>query len=220
MVRNSIFFGSIGVLAETSELQRQAYNTALKLNGINWQWNIGTYCGLLQKPGGQKRLSSFIGSDLDYEQIIKIHNDKQKIFDELMNDGVEPRLGCIEAIDKCKTLGGKVGFITSTTQTTINAIKKALAGSINFDDFDIITSNKVVSIPKPDKAVYEFAMDSLKLNANEIVAIEDTKTNQQAAINSGLDCYLFPGEYGTVSYRDINNEKYIASGLEMQNLLY
>ena len=71
MVRNSIFFGSIGVLAETSELQRQAYNTALKLNGINWQWNIGTYCGLLQKPGGQKRLSSFIGSDLDYEQIIK-----------------------------------------------------------------------------------------------------------------------------------------------------
>ena len=70
-MRNSIFFGSIGVLAETSDLQRKAYNAALKLNGIDWQWNVGTYCSLLQDPGGQKRLSLFAGSGLDYGQIVK-----------------------------------------------------------------------------------------------------------------------------------------------------
>ena len=219
-MRNSIFFGSIGVLAETSDLQRKAYNAALKLNGIDWQWNVGTYCSLLQDSGGQKRLSSFAGSGLDYGQIVNIHNDKQKIFDELMNDGIKPRPGCIEAIDRCKTLGGKVGFVTSTTQATINTIKKALFGSINFDDFDLITSNKVVGIPKPDKAIYDFAMNSLKLNANEIVAIEDTKTNQHAAIQSGIDCYLYPGEYATVDYQDVSSKNYIESGLDIQNLLY
>ena len=53
----ALFFGSIGVLAETSELQRQAYNTAFKINDLKWHWNVGTYCGLLQESGGQNRLA-------------------------------------------------------------------------------------------------------------------------------------------------------------------
>ena len=110
-MRNSIFFGSIGVLAETSDLQRQSYNAALKLHGINWQWNVGTYCSLLQDSGGQKRLSSFAGSGLDNRQIVKIHNDKQKIFDELMNDGIKPRLGCIEAMIDVKLLAARLASL-------------------------------------------------------------------------------------------------------------
>ena len=78
----------------------------------------------------------------------------------------------------------------------------------------------MVGIPKPDKAIYDFAMNSLKLNANEIVAIEDTKTNQHAAIKSGIDCYLYPGEYATVDYQDVSSKNYIESGLDIQNLLY
>ena len=63
-------------------------------------------------------------------------------------------------------------------------------------------------------------MNSLKLNANEIVAIEDTKTNQHAATQSGIDCYLYPGEYATVDYQDVSSKNYIESGLDIQNLLY
>ena len=54
-MKKAILFGSIGVLTETSELQRRAYNMALKLNDIKYTWNIGTYCELLKKPGGKKR---------------------------------------------------------------------------------------------------------------------------------------------------------------------
>ena len=50
--------------------------------------------------------------------------------------------------------------------------------------------------------------------------IEDTKTNQHAAIQSGIDCYLYPGEYATVDYKDVSSENYIESGLDIQNLLY
>ena len=58
-MKKALLFGSIGVLTETSELQRRAYNKALILNDIEYTWNIGTYCELLKKPGGKKRLSSF-----------------------------------------------------------------------------------------------------------------------------------------------------------------
>ena len=52
----ALLLGSIGVLAETSELQRRAYNTAFVAHGIDWHWNIATYCRHLDTPGGQNRL--------------------------------------------------------------------------------------------------------------------------------------------------------------------
>jgi len=79
-LKKALLFGSIGVLTETSELQRKAYNTALELNNIEYTWNIGTYCELLKEPGGKKRLSSFGDKILSNEQVVKIHNDKQQIF--------------------------------------------------------------------------------------------------------------------------------------------
>ena len=59
----ALLLGSIGVLAETSELQRRAYNTAFVAHGIDWHWNIATYCQHLATPGGQHRLRQLGGAD-------------------------------------------------------------------------------------------------------------------------------------------------------------
>ena len=40
----ALLFGSIGVIAETSELQRQAYNMAFAEHGLDWYWNVANYC--------------------------------------------------------------------------------------------------------------------------------------------------------------------------------
>lgn len=53
----ALLFGSIGVLAETSEIQRQAYNQALTEAGLGWQWDAATYRDLLTTVGGKNRLS-------------------------------------------------------------------------------------------------------------------------------------------------------------------
>ena len=42
----ALFFGSIGTIVETSEIQRQSFNLAFKEAGLNWYWNIATYCDL------------------------------------------------------------------------------------------------------------------------------------------------------------------------------
>jgi hypothetical protein len=38
------------------------------------------------------------------------------------------------------------------------------------------------------------------LDANEVIAVEDTETNQAAALQEQILCYLFAGEYATTTY--------------------
>ena len=189
------------------------------MNGVDWHWNIGTYCDLLKDPGGKKRLLEFSNSQLSAELVEQIHRDKQSVFEELIGVGLKPRIGCLEALKKCKNNGGKVGFVTTTTPYTIDIIKKSLSNYINFEDFDIITSCETVSKPKPSSEIYKYVLSELKINAEQTIAIEDTKVNQKAALNSGLDCYLYPGEYATFDYVDINDEKFISDGEMVPKLL-
>ena len=216
---SNLLFGSIGVLVETSELQRQSFNQALSMNGVDWNWNIGTYCDLLKEPGGKKRLSEFTNNQLSAEKVEQIHIDKQSVFEELIRAGVEPRPGCVEALKKCKDNGGKVGFVTTTTTYTIDIIKKSLSTHINFEDFDIITSCETVSKPKPSSDVYSYVLSELNIDARQTVAIEDTKANQNAAANSGITCYLYPGEYSVFSHKDTKDLNFISDGEMLPSVL-
>jgi len=55
----ALLFGSIGTIVETSEIQRQSFNKTFKDAGLNWYWNIVTYCNLLKEPGGKKRIKNY-----------------------------------------------------------------------------------------------------------------------------------------------------------------
>ena len=214
-MKKALLLGSIGVLAETSELQRLAYNQALMENNIDYRWNVGTYCELLKEPGGKKRLSMFDGGKLSTEQIQKIHNAKQQIFESLIKSGIEPRPGCQETIKQCKELGWKLGFITTTTTKTIDILKEGLSNFINFDDFDLITSDERVKLQKPNPEVYEYALTELSISASEAIAIEDTRTNKFAASQCGIECYLYPGEYATLDYNDMIAESFMLEKLNL-----
>lgn len=195
----ALLFGSIGVLAETSELQRQAYNKAFKINNLNWNWNIGTYCGMLADPGGQKRLAQFSDGALSDTQIAKIHNDKQVVFEQLVKNGIKPRPGCVEIIQTCRERNIKIAFLTTTTPHTLATITAGLADFIDFTQFDLITNMSDVNQLKPDPEVFRYALTTLAISADQAIAIEDTRSNQQAAVQAGLRCYLYPGEYAALA---------------------
>ena len=112
-----------------------------------------------------------------------------------------------------------MGFITTTTPKTIAVIKEGLTNYINFDDFDLITSDECVNLQKPNPEAYKYALRKLEISASEAVAVEDTKSNQSAASLCGIDCYLFPGEFATIDYRDMAEEKFIPDMLELSKIL-
>ena len=55
----SIIFGSIGTIVETSNIQRKSFNKAFKKSGLDWHWSVGEYKKLLERSGGENRLSNY-----------------------------------------------------------------------------------------------------------------------------------------------------------------
>lgn len=189
----ALLLGSIGVLAETSELQRQACNAAFTAHGVDWHWNIATYCNHLATPGGRNRLRSLGGDALSEMETRRIHQAKQAMFAARLAGGVTPRPGVADTLAMARAAGMRIGLVATTAPQTIAMIRAALADHIDMSDFAGITSKEDVEREKPNGEVYELALSRLEITPNEAVAIEDTAVSQSAAIAAGVRCHLYTG---------------------------
>ena len=209
----AILLGSIGVITETSELQRQSYNEAFTHHGLDWYWSIANYCELLKKPGGLKRIATFGGISVDMNIIKKIHETRQSIFNAKIAEGLRPRKGVVECINFCKQNNLKIGLVTTTTPQMLQALSKSLEATIDFGSFDLITSKQDATNEKPDSEIFTFALNRLNIEASQAIAVEDTEANQSAAMQAELLCYLFAGEYAATQYNinAVNTVEHISS---------
>ena len=191
----AIFFGSIGTLVETSEIQRKAFNTAFNEFGLNWYWNIGNYINMIQKPGGIQRIKEYSKSKLKDNEVKKIYDLKIKYFREYSTNAVKPREGVLDVINYANINNIKLGFITTTTKETIDIIKDSLSRYIDFNNFDLITYEKDCSKKKPNPDIYNFAINNLKVAKNNSITIEDTPVSYTSSKKANIKTILFPGEY-------------------------
>ena len=190
-----IFFGSIGTLVETSEIQRKAFNAAFEEFGLNWYWNTGNYINMIQKPGGIQRIKEYSELKLNDNDVKKIYNLKIKYFREYSDNFVKPREGVLDVINYANRNNIKLGFITTTSKETIEIIKNSLSKYINFNDFDLITYEKDCVNKKPYPDIYNFAINKLKVAKNNSITIEDTPISYASSKKANIKTILFPGEY-------------------------
>ena len=199
----SILFGSIGVLAESSEIQRKAFNEAFKEFGLDWYWNVANYIKLLQKPGGLNRIADYSNYKLNKNDIKKIHDLKVKHFNSLSKNKLKPRKGILEAIDYGLKNHIKIGFITTTNKSTLDLITDNLSDYIDFSKFDLITSDEDVLNRKPHPDIYNYAIEKLNLDRLNSISIENTIESCKSSIKADLCTLFYPGEYTLFSE---NNE--------------
>jgi beta-phosphoglucomutase-like phosphatase (HAD superfamily) len=192
----AILFGSIGTLIETSELQRSAFNQAFSENGLDWNWSPAQYQDLLKKSGGRQRIEDFAahqGIEVDAK---KLHDEKTKIFDDLMVSGdVLLRPGVASLIDQALDNGIKLAFVTSTSKDNVDAVFQALKNQLHRSNFSFIGNDKMVSNTKPSPDIYLKALSELNLKAEDCVAIEDTEVSMQSALAASIKCIGFPGAF-------------------------
>ena len=191
----AIFFGSIGTLVETSEIQRKAFNAAFEEFGLNWYWNIGNYINMIQKPGGILRIKEYSKLKLKDNEVEKIYDLKIKYFRKYSTNSVKPRQGVLEIINYANKNKIKLGFITTTTKETIEIIKDSLSRYIDFNNFDLITYEKDCSKKKPNPDIYNFAINNLNVAKNNSITIEDTPVSYTSSKKANIKTILFPGEY-------------------------
>ncbi|MEM9825718.1 MAG: HAD-IA family hydrolase [Planctomycetota bacterium] len=190
----ALFFGSIGSIIESSEVQREAFNRAFAENGLDWRWSRAEYQQMLVVSGGRRRISE---EAKRREQIVdaeQLHQCKTRIFQSMMREGTaEPRPGVVESIAFAKQHGLFVGVVTSTSSENVNSIFAAMHGRLKRDQFDVIVDIDDCKDSKPAPDCYRVAMDRLGVSEDECVAIEDNADGVTAAKNAGVLCIATPG---------------------------
>jgi HAD superfamily hydrolase (TIGR01509 family) len=191
----ALLLGSISTVADTSELQRQAFNQAFEAHGLDWRWDRDQYQAMLSKSGGQARIADYaqsLGQTVDAKAV---HETKSRIFQEnLAKGGLAPRPGVVESIERVKRSGWKVGLVTTTSPANVSALLDALSPQLAASDFDVIVDAASVEQPKPDAAAYVFALQNLGQVPGECVAVEDNAGGFRAALAAGVPCIAFPNE--------------------------
>ncbi|MEM6898175.1 MAG: HAD-IA family hydrolase [Pseudomonadota bacterium] len=197
MTRSAVLFGSIGVIAETSDIQRRAYNRAFAEANLTWHWDEDTYRQLLSSSGGKERLARLShtqGPELTDTEIERLHSRKTDLAcAEILETGLGLRPGIMDTIALARHQGAALGFVTSTYRQNIDAILEAAGLSLEL--FDTIIDRGQLARPKPDPEAYRLALTNLHVHAENAIAIEDTAISAMAAKNAGITTLITPGVF-------------------------
>ena len=192
---SAILFGSISTLADTSELQRQAFNDAFQAHGLDWRWEQDDYAALLEQSGGQDRIAAYAASLGQEVDAAAIHQTKSEIFQNtLATTELTPRPGVVDTMEAARNGGVKLALVTSTSETNVESLLAGLRSSIDRHAFEAILTATEVDRPKPDKAVYDLALERLGEAADDCVAIEDNLGGVESATAAGVNVVAFPNE--------------------------
>jgi HAD superfamily hydrolase (TIGR01509 family) len=190
----AILFGSIGSIADTSELQRRAFNEAFRSHGLAWQWDQETYADLLRGNGGNKRIADYAADRGETVDAAAVHRTKSDFFHRLMAKGdLEPRPGVTEVIERATAEGTAIAFVTTTSPQNVTSLLAALAPAIFADHLQLVVTRADVADPKPAPEAYAFALRKLGLEPSVCVAIEDNVGGVESAVAAGIACVAFPG---------------------------
>jgi HAD superfamily hydrolase (TIGR01509 family) len=191
----AVLFGSIGAVADTSELQRESFNEAFAEHGLDWIWERDEYREMLQLNGGPNRVHMYATSRGEQVDTAALHATKTRIFREkLAAGGISPRPGVAETIAEAREQGMKLALVTTTSHGNVAALAAALKPAVDIDGFDLVVDAGSVERRKPAPDAYRFALARLDEDAAECVAVEDNVGGVDAAIAADLACVAFPGE--------------------------
>lgn len=193
MALKAILFGSIGTIAETSEMQREAYNEAFREAGLDWHWDRGSYEKMIETPGGLRRIETFGRARGDQIDAASLHARKTEIFQDRISAGVALRPGVHDLVVAAKTNGIKLALCSTTDAVTVSRLVRSARPALPQGAFDFLGDAASVSRPKPDSEIFIAALRAFAVAAVDAVAIEDSPESAAAAMLAGIPVVAFPG---------------------------
>ena len=196
----AVIFGAIGTVAEVADLERQAYNAALKQAGLDWKWSAIAYKEFLKTDGGEERIRAFRDATpdragVDDKMIKKLHASKKAGVVELIGQSkLAPRPGVKELMDACVAADVKMAWCASSSSESVKALNKALAKQLPLKDLSATVTLESADAAKTPAKGYLECLEELGLEASEVVAIEDTPFGVEAAKAAEICTVATPGE--------------------------
>jgi putative hydrolase of the HAD superfamily len=104
---------------------------------------------------------------------------------------LDVREGVREKLNEAKQLGLKIGLASSSSREWVEGFLRQFD---LWDYFSVIKTKEDVVKVKPDPALYLRALDELKVDPQEALAIEDSANGALAAVEAGLQCVVIPNQ--------------------------
>jgi HAD superfamily hydrolase (TIGR01509 family) len=209
---DALIFDCDGVILESEDLHRQAYNLIfkhfdVKCGGDPVVWDT-EYYDVLQNTigGGKPKMRWHFGkngwpsSELfsnppenEDEQATLINNLqdwKTTKYKELISSGAEPRPGVVELMDEAASQGLKLAVCSAATKSSVVFCLTNLLGKERFEKLDCFLAGDDVKNKNPDPTIYRVAAEKLNANPERCLVVEDSVIGLQAALGAGMNCII------------------------------
>jgi HAD superfamily hydrolase (TIGR01509 family) len=205
----ALIFDCDGVIIETEELHRLAYNAAFKaaqleVNGEPVEWSVEYYDILQNTVGGGKGkmfyhfrnttgafptfvqegkvMSAPQTQDEQQALIDNLQAHKTELYKELIAEKAAPRPGVIELMDEAMadpTIA--VGVCSASTKQAVTKVLDVTLGQERRNKLDVCILGDDVSKLKPDPLIYVTAAERLNIHPSKCVVVEDSMVGLRAA---------------------------------------
>lgn len=201
----ALLFDVDGTLSDTErDGHRVAFNQAFNEYDLDWNWSIDTYGELLAVTGGKERMKFFAEKYLNPDElpdnldslIPELHQAKTRHYTELLAGGAIPlRPGVERLIHEARQRGFRMAIATTTTPENVTALLTHTLGVESIEWFEVIAAGDIVPAKKPAPDIYRYAMDKMKLTADECIAFEDSENGIKSSAGANLTTIITINDY-------------------------
>jgi HAD superfamily hydrolase (TIGR01509 family) len=201
----SILWDVDGTLAETElEGHLNAFNQAFESLSVPWRWSEQQYGELLAVAGGRERLLyDMQGRNQaprrpEERQALaeQVHQLKNTLYADIVSRGDLPlRDGVRSLLDDCARLGMRMGIVTTTSRSNVEALMRTHLGKDWESRFATVITAREAPVKKPHPQAYLLALAALHLRPVEAVAMEDAPAGIAAAQAAGLPVIVTRSHY-------------------------
>lgn len=185
----AVLFDMDGVVLDTEKLYTRFWREAAKACGYDMSLEQALGMRSLSRKAGEDKLKSYFGENISYEQVRSKRIELMDAFIE--KEGVFLKPGINELLDYLQENGIKTAIATSSP---IDRTVRYLS-SVNIDKrFDELISGYMVEHGKPEPDIYLYAAQSLGVNPEECIVLEDSPTGILAGFKAGCIPVMVPDQ--------------------------
>ena len=211
----ALLFDCDGVIIETEELHRLAYNAAfeefnLRIDDAPVEWSVAYYDVLQNTVGGGKNKMFFHFRNTtgafptshdgvpapttthdEQDLVDRLQARKTDLYKDLIAERARARPGVLELMDEALSDENvRVGVCSASTKEAVTKVLDVTLGTDRREKLDVCILGDDVSRLKPDPLIYVTAAERLNIDADRCVVIEDSIVGLRAAKGAGMRCIV------------------------------